>query len=179
MDLNKKLFVAVSRVDRSSAASLIATGANINGKTELGEGVWTFVVPNGIRAVDLALEFGANPNFLDGGSLSPLYWAVQADAPDIACRIIEAGGRMDAGLNANKFNVIHEAAQAGHEAVLSVLVQRASLELLKAENVMERTPIDEANAAGHINCSRILALEIARRENAKNGNQWHDKTSPN
>jgi ankyrin repeat protein len=164
MNLNENLFNAISRVNRSSAASLIAAGANINGRTELGEGVWSFVVPLGIRAVDFALEFGANPNFLDAADRSPLYWAVQANAPDIACRIIDAGGRMDEGIGKDKFNVIHDAAQAGYETVLSVLARRASLDLLKAENVMERTPLDEASAAGHTNCSRILAQEIARKE---------------
>jgi len=164
MDINEKLFMAVERGDRSSAASLIAAGANINGRTDLGEGVWSFVAPLGIRAVDCALEFGADPNLLDAAGRSPLYWVVCADAPDIACRLIDAGAQMDAELDATKFNIIHEAAFAGHEAVLSVLVQRASLELLEAENVLDRTPIDEANAADHINCSRIIALEIARRK---------------
>ena len=164
MDLNEKLFDAISHVDRSSAASLIAAGADINGRSELGEGVWPWVVPSGIKAVEYALELGADPNFIDFTGSSPLSCAVVANVPAIASRIIDAGGRLDAGLDATRYNVIHEAAAGGYEEVLLVLVQRASLELLKAENVLERTPLDEANAAGHTNCSRILAQEIARKE---------------
>lgn len=162
MHVNAQLFEALSQKNAAAAAAAINRGADVNGQTILGEGVWSFVIPAGIDSVRMALGFGANPNGLDAARHAALYWAVHAKNAEVAKVLIEAGASMEIDAS-DGFNVLHEAAMAGYADVVGALVGAAPDRAIHSLNVLGRTPLAEAIAAGNEGCARLIEDEIARR----------------
>jgi ankyrin repeat protein len=71
---------------------LIESGADVNGGT--GQSALdSAIVSDSQDAVKLLLQRGANPNFHHPGSLTPLEFAEERDAPDMVALIRRAGGK--------------------------------------------------------------------------------------
>jgi hypothetical protein len=162
MHTNAQLFEALAHKNFSAATAAIQSGADINGRTAIGEGVWSFVIPAGVDAVRMALRMRADPNALDGAQRTSLYWAVQANVAEIAKALVQSGARMDEQTS-DGFNVIHEAAMAGHAEVLGALIVAAADSVLVAPNVLGRTPLAEAIEGGNETCVRLIQTELGRR----------------
>ena len=73
MDFNDTLFRALAALEIQTVEALICEGVDVNLHTDIGEGVWSYVAPQGVAAVKLALQFGADPNLSDVAGRDSLY----------------------------------------------------------------------------------------------------------
>lgn len=159
MHTNASLFEALANCDISAVKDHLVSGADINGRTSDGQTVWSYVIPCGKQAIRLALQFGADPNVLDAAEKSALYWAIQSDDGDAAEILIQAGARIDTSTGSDRYNLLHEAAMNGAEAVLNVLLKYAPVTLLTEKNILDRTPYEEAVKARKTYCAALFGAE--------------------
>lgn len=157
LHINQQIFTAIAHCDAATASRLLAAGACVNALGPDGQGVWSYAVPAGAKSVRLALDCGADPNLLDGAARSALYWTIQSNSADSAELLIEAGADMESVQSADAFNLLHEAAMSGADAVLGVFAKYAPASLFSERNVFGRTPYEEALDAGNSKCTALLA----------------------
>ncbi|MBS0632941.1 MAG: ankyrin repeat domain-containing protein [Verrucomicrobia bacterium] len=163
MDINEQLFTALMKKDFAAATAAIQAGAEINGRTKLGEGVWSFVTGD-TASVRMALGMDADPNVRDGADRTSLYWAVHQSDPEVAKVLIESGANV-ADIESDGTTLLHWAAMSGFADVLAVLLAVAPGYLLQARDILDHTALDEAIAAKHETCVQIIRAELGRRGN--------------
>lgn len=109
--------------------------------------------------VTLLLEFGANPNAVDGGGHSPLYSACNAtegradERAEVVRLLAESGADVNANHGVNKCAPLHTAARRGSVSAASVLLEYGAD--IEARDSDGDTPLRRA-----INCGKPEAADF-------------------
>ena len=156
MDISSVLFGALASLDSQSAEALMSRGADINSFTDLGEGVWSYVVPSGAAATKLAIQYGADLGLIDGAGRNALYWAINSMHEEIIKILIDAGADVEQRARDEYCNLLHEVALSGDCKMMVALLRYAPSRMLNEKNVFGRTPYEEAVANGNIACAKII-----------------------
>lgn len=77
--------------------------------------------------VDLLLQAGANPNYVDGDEgATPLMCAIASQNPEMVHRLIQAGANVHAANHTGKTPLM-KAAELGNRAIVELLVQSGAI----------------------------------------------------
>ena len=165
MDSSARLFEVIASLDSQHAEVLIREGADINSLTDIGEGVWSYVLPVGLEATELALRLGADPNLLDAAERDSLYWAIYSTDANVVEVLVNAGVNLDRLAAYGDCNILHEVALAGNSSVLQALLPHIPTAMLSERNLLGRTPYEEALEFGNTDCAEILKKNQTQQAN--------------
>jgi len=158
----EELFNALRARDVAQASKLLSEGVDVNAQTSIGEGVWSFVIPEGREAVKLALNCGADPNSIDAAGRNALYWAIMADESDVIKMLLDHGANVEYSTSLG-YGLLHDAASWGKSQALVALLPIVTDQMLLAEDVEGLTPLQEALRGKFTTCAEAVRDEMRRR----------------
>ena len=106
--------------------------------------------------VKAALQAGADPNALDDGGHSPLFWASFAGRRALARILTEKGARVDAERPQDGSTSVHAASARGDVDLLDMLMKVGGSAVLERFDDLDRTPLMKAVESGAIETVQTL-----------------------
>ncbi|KAG8466107.1 hypothetical protein KFE25_001863 [Diacronema lutheri] len=104
-------------------------------------------------------------DFVDAHACPPLHVAASHGFVELVALLLDAGSELDAYHTHDGRTALHRAADAGHGAVVQLLLERRASAL--AATTDGATPLHLAAAGGHVECVRALAPALGASVNAQ------------
>ena len=141
------LYDAVHRGLSEVVAFLLQNGADPNVKDEVGQSVLerALVVRDEKSAISL-IQSGADVNA--AWAKTPLHIAAQKNLPKAAAALIENGANLTAMDEIRGATPMHFAALSGSEEILSLLIQKTTIQAVNAKTSPGATPLHYAGLGG-------------------------------
>jgi ankyrin repeat protein len=156
-DSQLSLIEAVKTNDIDRIRALLVSGADVNGRDELGETPLHLAAVRGYKETSqLLIAKGANVNAGDKRGLTPLHAAAWMGHKEILTMLISEGADINAR-DDDGVAALHTAALAGRKDTVALLIAKGAA--INAKNEDGVTPLHAAALGGH---RQTVSLLIAR-----------------
>lgn len=159
----------------ATAKYLLQIGADDKAKLSHKPVLHLAMQQGGIPAVELLLEFGANPNVTDRSGVTPLMNAAGSGAQKYTAMLIEAKAELDLQDSSGATALMHAVQAASYEVVSLLLVAGADKTI---RNDRGRTALDLALQLGPRRGDNICQLLKAAPRTSLDKSQLPNATNP-
>ena len=159
----------------ATAKYLLQIGADDKAKLSHKPVLHFAMEQGGIPAVELLLEFGANPNETDGSGVTPLMKAAGSGAQKYTAMLIEAKAELDLQDHVGATALMHAVKAASYEVVSLLLAAGADITI---RNDRQRTALDLAVQLGPRRGDNICQLLKAPPRTSLDKSQLPNAANP-
>lgn len=117
-------------------------------------GIWSAALFNEIDRVTKLLDDGTDPNVADNAGYTALHYAARSNNKAICLALIGRGANVNAITRAGKATPLHRAASAGHEEIVTLLLENGADPLLQDSDGLNA--LDRAVREGYGQIKEIL-----------------------
>lgn len=136
---------AIEEKDAEQVKTLLAKGANANGRAGKQSFLMRAVIGGKVEIVAALLEAGADPDFGDGESIAPLFTAALVNELEILDLLLEKGADPNAQLPDNGFTPLHGAAINGNAEAIEKLLEKGADANIKDKTNRKASKIAESS----------------------------------
>jgi hypothetical protein len=136
---------AIESRDAAQVKTLLAKGANPNGRAGEQSFLMRAVIWGNLEMVTALLEAGADPDFGNGTSIAPLFTAALVNELTILDALLEKGADPNAQLPDNGYTPLHGAAINGNTEAIEKLLEKGADANIKDKSGRKASKIAEAS----------------------------------